>query len=106
MEQPIKPSDRNYKKAGRNPLDRYLKMIDYLLGKLAIIMEQNIEYLENEWNFLTGFWISFCSNKSVEIKMKTIVHVGIVISAILKTSDMKQVEILSTYVELSKLRIR
>ncbi len=45
------------------------------MTKLNIVILQNIEYLANEWNFLTGFWISLCSNRNNEIKNKTILFV-------------------------------
>lgn len=50
--------------SGKNPSQRYYKMIEYLFEKLNIVILQNREYLFGEWNFLTGFWMSFCSNKN------------------------------------------
>jgi len=59
-------------------------MIDYVLSKLTIILNQNSSYIIKEWDFLTGFWISFCSNKNIELKNKTMNHLFEAIRNILK----------------------
>jgi hypothetical protein len=41
-----------------------IKMIEYVFSKLTIILKGNVEYIPNEWNLLTGFWISLCCNRN------------------------------------------
>lgn len=59
-------------------------MIDYILEKLNIVILQNKDCLFDEWNFLTGFWMSFCSNKNHDIQSKTILYVGEVVQKLLE----------------------
>lgn len=75
------------RKAGKNPQDRCLRLLDYTFSKLRLILEQNIELLPNEWNFLTGFWISCCSHRSTEVQGRTMGHLASIVPALLKRSD-------------------
>ena len=61
-EQPSK--EDKIKTVGKSPLERMVKMIEYVFNKLAIILEENVKYIQNEWNFLTSFWISLCCNRN------------------------------------------
>jgi hypothetical protein len=81
LEQP--PNSSRVPTLGKNPSQRYYKMIEYLLEKLNIVILQHKDYLFEEWNFLTGFWMSFCSNKNTDIQCKTIVYVGEVVQKLL-----------------------
>ena len=51
-------------KMGKNPLERSIKMTEYIFSKLQIILDQNSSFIADEWNFLTGFWISLCCHKN------------------------------------------
>jgi hypothetical protein len=82
MEQP--QSDKKLS-LGKSPSERYYKMISYLLEKLNIVILQNPQYIYGEWNFLTGFWMSFCSNKNSEIQLCTISYVGEIVHKLLET---------------------
>lgn len=102
LEQPAK--EESFKGVGRNPLERTLKMAEYIFSKLEIILNQNSEYIQNEWNFLTGFWISLCCSRSQEIKERTMGHIHSVVVIMLKKTEISQELILSTYLELAKLQ--
>lgn len=94
-----------YKKLGKNPYEQLLKMAEYIFSKLEIILDQNSGFIHNEWNFLTGFWISLCCNPRQEVQLRTMNHVGSVVMIMLRKTDIKQEVILSTYFELSKLQL-
>lgn len=86
------------KKGGKSTLQKTLKMTEYIFTKLLNILSQNVEFIHNEWNFLTGFWISLCSSPNKEIKNLTMNHIGSIIILILNKSEIKQEIILSTYI--------
>lgn len=67
----------------QQPIERNLKMIDYVLDKLKIVILQNEEYLSQQWDFLTGFWISFCSSKIIQVRVKTIAHIASITKALI-----------------------
>ena len=77
-------------KGSKKVEERSLKMMEYILGKLLIILDQNATYISNEWNFLTGFWISLCCNKNQEVKQKTMNHIHSVILIMLKKTELQQ----------------
>jgi len=31
---------------------------------MTLILQQNVKYIPTDWDFITGFWISFCSSKN------------------------------------------
>jgi hypothetical protein len=75
------------KKTGKSPQDRCLRLLDYTFGKLRLILEQNLDYLSNEWNFVTGFWISCCSHQSMDVQTRTMGHLASIVPALLKKSS-------------------
>lgn len=79
-------------------------MIDYVLGKLRAVLLHCVVYVEKEWNFLTAFWICFCSNKNEEIRVRTMSHLWYLFPALLKKGAVRQEEIISPYLELAKFQ--
>ena len=44
-EQPVK--EEKTTKQGKNPLERNIKMMEYVFSKLSIILDQNAKYIQN-----------------------------------------------------------
>ena len=80
-------------------------MLQYILNKMEAIILANTPQMPQIWNFLTGFWISLCSQPRRELRQKTITRIAAVVHVLLKDECMSQEVVLATYLELAKLRI-
>ena len=51
-------------------------MLDYLIERMIILIENNLIYASHEWGFITAFFMSLCFNKHLWIKQKGIEQIG------------------------------
>lgn len=100
MEQPQEERSRKPGKAQ----ERGGKMIDYILGKVAAILDQNNDFVSQQWNYLTGFWISFCSTRNSDVRTRTLAHLATLFPRLLLRQAVAQDELLAPYFELAKLQ--
>lgn len=62
-------------------------MIDYVIDKLLLVVRNNVEFAAVEWNFITAFFITLCSNRNLLIKERGIDEIGVLVSDLLKTNS-------------------
>ena len=85
--------------------EKYIRLIDYVLVKLKFVIVQNSEFLLNQWNFITCFWVSFCSCKNQNLRLTTVGHVWSVVIQLQRNGMVRQVEIMSMYNQLARLHL-
>lgn len=85
-------------------MKRSYKMINYLIQRLIVVINNNPQRVTGEWNFITAFFITLCFNKNLKIKEEGIKSIGILVKNLLKTElghelDMKkELDILGLYI--------
>jgi hypothetical protein len=74
-----------------------------MLAKLKGVILINSAYFTQQWDFISGFWISLASNKNREVQDKTMEHLLPIIVSEVRRGEITQVQLVTLYEELAKL---
>ena len=81
----------------RRSHQKHLREVGYLLERLMMMVERRWLWLEEHWNFLSCFWVSFCSSREKEVRESILAHLNQVVKLVLDRRVIQEVEVMGVY---------
>lgn len=96
---------------GASSAKRKLKMTEFLIDKMLLVLENKDSDAVSKWNFITAFFITLGVNRNAGIRELGIKAIGTFVRNTLKNEcksppAQKQTDIIALYLELSKSQVK